>query len=73
MEKPKLELPRFITDSIKTNKTSLGLHPSFPSGHEDSFLEKLLLNRYEEIVRNVAKIHNLESNKKDYLIDWKKY
>jgi hypothetical protein len=69
MEKPKLELPRFITDSIKTNKTSLGLHPSFPSGHEDSFLEKLLLNRYEEIVRNVAKIHNLESNKKDYLID----
>lgn len=69
MEKPRIELPKFIVNSIKSHNTSLGEHPSLPNGDETHFLEKLLMKRYEELIKKVAKINDLQSNKKEYLIE----
>jgi len=65
----KLTLPNFIIKSLKQNKTSLGEHPSFPFGDEKTFEEKILLKRFNEVGRAVAKIQGLEQYDKKYLID----
>ena len=64
-----LTLPNFIINSLKQNKTSLGEHPSFPPGDEKRFEEKILLKRFNEVGRAVAKIQGLEQYEKKYLID----
>ncbi len=64
-----LTLPNFIIKSIKQNKTSLGEHPSFPPGDEKRFEEKILLKRFNEVGRAVAKIQGLEQYGKKYLVD----
>ena len=65
----KLTLPKFISNSIKQHKTSLGEHPTFPPGDESSFEEKLLLKRFNEVGRAVGKISDLEQYDKNYLIE----
>ena len=64
----KLTLPKFISNSIKQHKTSLGDHPTFPPGDESSFEYKLLLKRFNEVGRAVGKINDLEQYDKNYLI-----
>ena len=64
-----LTLPNFIINSVRQNKTSLGDHPSFPPGDEKRFEEKILLKRFNEVGRAVAKIQGLEQYDKKYLID----
>ena len=64
----KLTLPKFISNSIKQHKTSLGEHPTFPPGDENTFEERLLLKRFNEVGRAVGKISDLEQYDKNYLI-----
>lgn len=64
----KLTLPKFIVNSIKQHKTSLGDHPTFPPGDENTFEERLLLKRFNEVGRAVGKISDLEQYDKNYLI-----
>jgi hypothetical protein len=48
--------PKLEDDLIK-DKTSLGKHPIFPEGHEDSFTERIMGDRFKEVV-NRYKRHN---------------
>lgn len=49
----KYSLPKHIINSLLTNKTSLGEHPSFPPDEEEKFLVYLLNDYYNEISNSV--------------------
>ena len=49
----KYSLPKHIINSLLTNKTSLGEHPSFPPDEEEKFLVYLLDDYYNEISNSV--------------------
>lgn len=46
-------LPKHIINSLLTNKTSLGEHPSFPPDEEEKFLVYLLDDYYNDISNNI--------------------
>lgn len=46
-------LPKHIINSLLSNKTSLGEHPSFPPDEEEKFLVYLLDDYYNEVSNNV--------------------
>ena len=52
---PKLE------DDLVKDKTSLGKHPIFPEGHEDSFTEKIMGDRFKEVVNRYKRHHDVNS------------
>ncbi len=51
---PKLE------DDLVKDKTSLGKHPIFPEGHEDSFTEKIMGDRFKEVVNRYKRHNNVD-------------
>lgn len=57
-------LPKHIINSLLSNKTSLGEHPSFPPDEEEKFLVYLLDDYYNEVSNNVD-LNNEELIKKD--------
>lgn len=46
-------LPNHILKALRTNKTSLGEHPSFPPEEEEKFLVNLVSDTFEELSENV--------------------
>jgi len=51
---PKLE------DDLKDNKTSLGKHPVFPEGDEYTFPEKIMGDRFKEVVNRYKRHHEVD-------------
>lgn len=65
-----IKLPSFIEKSIKSGKTSLGEHPSFPPDRDMSFVERILKKRYFEVGNDIAEIEDLnDPPSKDVLRD----
>ena len=62
-----IKLPNFILNSIKDGRTSLGKHPSFPPEDEKRFEEKILLKRFMELGKSLAKINDLQQHDKQTL------
>lgn len=62
-----IKLPNFILNSIKDGRTSLGKHPSFPPEDEKRFEEKILLKRFMELGKSLAKISDLQQHDKQTL------
>lgn len=53
-------LPRFISKSVETNKTSLGDHPAFPPTRGgNSFIESILKKRYLEVLVDAERVESL--------------
>lgn len=48
-----MKLPKFITNSILDNHTSLGDHPSFPPEDEDKFLQRVVTNYFSKITDGI--------------------
>lgn len=55
-------LPKFITDSIDSNKTSLGKHPTFPPEDIEKFENKILKKRYYELLNDLKKIDDVNGD-----------
>ena len=51
--------PKLENDLVK-DKTSLGKHPIFPEGHEDSFTEKIMGERFKEVVNRYKRHNNVD-------------
>lgn len=47
------ELPKYITIALKENKTSLGVHPSYPPEEEEKFIVNLVKNTFDELTKKV--------------------
>ncbi len=50
-----------LEDDLVNDKTSLGKHPIFPDGHEDSFTEKIMGNRFKEVVNRYKRHNNVDA------------
>lgn len=51
--------PKLVKD-IVNQKTSLGKHPIFPEGHEHSFEEKIMGERFSDVVKQYKKSHDVD-------------
>lgn len=57
-----IKLPKYILDALKQNKTSLGIHPSYPPEEEETFIVKLLESTFNELSEKVPN-HNYDALK----------
>lgn len=59
-------LPKFIVKALKDNKTSLGAHPAFPPDDDKTFIEKVVLKRFDEITNDLNQLDD-EDKTEDFL------
>jgi len=60
--------PKLVKD-IVNQKTSLGKHPIFPEGQEHSFEEKIMGKRFNDVVKQYKKSHDVDVINNSDVID----
>ena len=58
-----------LVKALVNQKTSLGKHPIFPEGHEHSFEEKIMGQRFNEVVKRYKEAHDVDIIDNDDVIN----